>query len=165
MITVYKNPNGDTRTARKDVSFEEFQKANDMHIQDVKNVMNEMAYHLMFKGYNHDYTKKSHEELFYANFLSTINKGTDFVNGEWYQLHVETERHHLLSKCPSDVNLLDVIEMIADCVCAGMSRSGDVRPLEISQDILNMAVKNTIEMVKNVINVESSDCIFNTVAP
>lgn len=154
MITIYKNPNGDTRTAKKDVSFEEFQKANSMHIQDVRNVMNEMAYHLMSKGDNHDYTKKSHEKLFYDNFLSAINKGTDFVNNDWYQLHIETERHHLSSRCPSDVNLFDVLEMIVDCVCAGMARSGDVRPLELNQEILNIAVKNTTEMVKNMINVE-----------
>lgn len=38
MITIYKNPNGDTRTAPKDISFEQFQEANDMHKQDVRNV-------------------------------------------------------------------------------------------------------------------------------
>lgn len=35
-IIIEQNPNGDTRTAPKDVSYEEFQKANDMHISDVK---------------------------------------------------------------------------------------------------------------------------------
>lgn len=34
-ITIYKNPNGDTRTAPKNVTYEQFQKANDMHITDV----------------------------------------------------------------------------------------------------------------------------------
>ena len=40
MIKIKKNPNGDTRTAPKNVSFEEFQKANNMHISDVNNMMN-----------------------------------------------------------------------------------------------------------------------------
>ena len=39
MIEIKKNPNGDTRTAKKDVTFSEFQKANDMHRQDVQTVM------------------------------------------------------------------------------------------------------------------------------
>ena len=43
-----------------------------------------------------------------------MNDGTDFINDEWYQLHIKAERHHLLSNCPDDVNLIDVLEMIVD---------------------------------------------------
>jgi hypothetical protein len=154
MIEIKKNPNGDTRTAPKDVSFEQFQKANDMHISDVKNVMLELSKMIDSTGENHDYTKKSQERMFYNNFLSTINNGTDFVNGEWYQLHIRAERHHLLSHCPDDVNLIDVLEMIADCVCAGMARSGEIRDLEIDADILNRAVNNTAKLIKNMIVVK-----------
>lgn len=153
MITIYKNPNGDTRTAKKNVSFEEFQEANDMHIDDVKSVMYELSRMVDQTGERHDYTKKSQERMFYDNFLSTINNGTDFVNDEWYQLHIKAERHHLLSHCPDDVNLIDVLEMISDCVCAGMARSGEIRDLEIDNEILNRAVKNTAEMIKRMINV------------
>jgi hypothetical protein len=92
--------------------------------------------------------------MFYNNFLSTINNGTDFVNGEWYQLHIRAERHHLLSHCPDDVNLIDVLEMVADCICAGMARSGEIRDLEIDTDILNRAVNNTAELIKNMIIVK-----------
>lgn len=70
-IIIYKNPNGDTRTAPKNISFEQFQEANDMHIQDVKNVMNELALNIMIAGDRHDSTKKFKERLFYENFLST----------------------------------------------------------------------------------------------
>ncbi|EOY7170366.1 DUF5662 family protein [Clostridioides difficile] len=154
MVIIYKNSNGDTRIAKKDVSFKEFQEANDMHIQDVRNIMNELALKLMVTGATHDYTKKSDEKLFYKNFLSTINNNTDFVNDEWYQLHIKNERHHLLSRCPEDVNLIDILEMITDCVCAGMARSGDIRPIEIDDDILNKALVNTTEMIKNMINVK-----------
>ena len=135
-IYIKKNPNGDTRTAPKDVTYEQFQKANDMHMTDVENVMYGLAYSIKNAGRLHDYTKKLKEPQFYKDFLSTMNEGTNFVEGEWYQHHINTERHHLLSRCPDDVTLIDVLEMIADCVCAGMARSGEVRDLEISTDIL-----------------------------
>ena len=154
MVTIYKNPNGDTRTAQKNVSFEEFQEANDMHREDVNQVMYELSQMIDKRGENHDCTKKSQERMFYKNFLSTMNEGTDFVNDEWYQLHIKAERHHLLSHCPNDVNLIDVLEMISDCVCAGMARSGEIRDLEIDSDILNRAVQNTAKMIKDMIEVK-----------
>lgn len=154
MVTIYKNPNGDTRTAPKNVSFEEFQEANDMHREDVNQVMYELSQMIDKRGENHDCTKKSQERMFYKNFLSTMNEGTDFVNDEWYQLHIKAERHHLLSHCPDDVNLIDVLEMISDCVCAGMARSGEIRNLEIDSDILNRAVQNTAKMIKDMIDVK-----------
>jgi len=154
MVTIYKNPNGDTRTAPKNVSFEEFQEANDMHREDVNQVMYELSQMIDKRGENHDCTKKSQERMFYKNFLSTMNEGTDFVNDEWYQLHIKAERHHLLSHCPDDVNLIDVLEMISDCVCAGMARSGEIRDLEIDSDILNRAVQNTAKMIKDMIEVK-----------
>lgn len=150
-VLVYNNPNGDTRTAPKDISFEQFQEANDMHRQDVKSVMNELAFEIMATGRTHDYTKKSHERLFYKNFLSTMNEGTDFVNDDWYQHHIKEERHHLLSNCQEDVNLIDVLEMITDCVCAGMARSGEVRPIEINNEILEKVLNNTVDFIKDMV--------------
>lgn len=146
-IIIHKNPNGDTRTAPKDIAFEQFEEANNSHIVDVENVLIGLSEKLKENGHKHDWTKKSEEKMFYRDFLETMNNGADFVSGEWYQLHVNTERHHLFSRCPDDVNLLDVIEMIVDCVCAGKTRSGKVRDLEISQEILNKALKNTVKMV------------------
>lgn len=154
MITIKKNPNGDTRTANKNISFEEFQEANDMHISDVSSVMYELSRMVDRQGECHDCTKKTQERMFYRDFLATMNEGKNFIDGEWYQLHIHAERHHLLSRCPEDVNLIDVLEMIADCVCAGMARSGEVRELEIDDYILNKAVKNTVNLVKSMIVVE-----------
>lgn len=57
MIEIYKNPNGDTRTAPKDVTFEKFQEANNMHIKDVEAVMYELSKIIEERGKNHDYTK------------------------------------------------------------------------------------------------------------
>ena len=155
MITIKKNPNGDTRTAPKDVSFEQFQEANDMHRADVASVMYELSKMVDKAGELHDCTKKSQERMFYRDFLATMNSGADFVSSEWYQLHVHSERHHLLSHCPSDVTLIDVMEMLADCVCAGMARSGEVRNLEISNEIMSAAVKNTVDLIKSMIEVKA----------
>ena len=154
MSIIYKNSNGDTRTAPKNVTFKEFQKANDMHREDVKNTMNEIAFLLMEKGKKHDWTKKDYEEMFYNNFLSTLNNGTNFIEDEWYQLHIEKEKHHLFSKCHDDVDLLDVIEMVVDCVCAGKARSGEIRGLEINQEILDKALKNTVKKINEMVKCE-----------
>ena len=154
MSIIYKNSNGDTRTAPKNVTFKEFQKANDMHREDVKNTMNEVAFLLMKKGKKHDWTKKDYEEMFYNNFLSTLNNGTSFIEDEWYQLHIEKEKHHLFSKCHDDVDLLDVIEMVVDCVCAGKARSGEIRGLEINQEILDKALKNTVKKINEMVKCE-----------
>ncbi len=151
-ITIKKNANGDSRTAPKEVSFEEFKKANDMHRSDVKAVMDNLALLIRVAGFTHDYTKKSHEKLFYDNLISVKNNGTNFTEDEWYQLHINTERHHLLSRCPEDVNLIDVLEMIADRTCAGLARSGKVRDLEIDIDILEKAVQNTVKLITNKID-------------
>jgi hypothetical protein len=153
-IEIHKNPNGDTRTAPKGITFKQFQEANDSHMVDVKNVMLRISERLGSAANMHDHTKKSAEGQFYKDFVSTINDGTDFVSGTWYQHHVNTERHHLLSRCPEDVNLLDVIEMIVDCVCAGKTRSGEVRGLEITPEILEKAVKNTVKMVDDMTEVK-----------
>lgn len=156
MIEIRKNPNGDTRTAPKGIAFEQFQEANDMHIDDVKAVMYELSRMVDNAGENHDCTKKSQERMFYRDFVDTQENGADFVNGEWYQLHIKAERHHLLSNCPADVNLIDVLEMIADCTCAGLARSGEIRDLEIDTDILNRAVQNTAELIKSMVSVKEN---------
>lgn len=146
-VTIHKNPNGDTRTAPNGITFEQFQEANDSHRMDVQSVIYELSCMLSGNGIKHDWTKKSEEKMFYNDFIEAMAGGIDFVSGDWYQLHVNTERHHLLSRCPDDVSLLDVIEMIVDCVCAGKTRSGEVRDLEISTDILEKALKNTVKLV------------------
>ena len=153
MIEIRKNPNGDTRTAQKDVSFEQFQEANDMHIEDVRSVMYELSKMIDARGENHDCTKKSQERMFYRDFVNTQENGDDFTKSEWYYLHTKAERHHLLSHCPEDVNLIDVLEMIVDCTCAGLARSGEVRDLEINTEILEKAVNNTTQLIKSMVKI------------
>lgn len=154
MIEIKKNPNGDTRTAPVDVTFEQFQEANDMHRSDIQSVMYELSRMIDNAGEFHDCTKKSQERMFYRDFKECMEDGIPFENSEWYQLHITSERHHLLSECPTDVNLIDVLEMISDCVCAGMARSGEARDLEIDSEILNKAVQNTVKLIQSMIVVK-----------
>lgn len=45
----------------------------------------------------------------------------------------------------------DVLEMLFDCVSAGMTRSGSVYPIEISNEILQKAVSNTVDyLIKHI---------------
>ena len=155
-IKIKRNNLGDTRTATKVPTFYEFVDANKDHLNDVKNMMRELADDISKRGSNHDFTKMFDPEksLFYRELCAKIEGKTDsFVDGEWYSMHCRTERHHLNEYCPEDVNLIDVLEMISDCVCAGMARSGNVYPIEIPSDILQKAVKNTVQMCIDAVEV------------
>ena len=153
-MIIYKNPNGDTRVAPKDVTFEQFQESNDTHIRNVREIMKIFGCMVTMTGEMHDFTKKSEEKMFYQDFQSAIKNEIDFTSGKWYKFHVNTERHHLLKRCPENVNLIDVLEMVVDCTCAGLERSGEVFDLDkISSDILMKAVKNTCELIKSTVEV------------
>ena len=152
-VTIKRNTNGDTRVAKTTPDFYSFKKSNEQHKRDVREMMHEIADDINMAGANHDYTKIDNDtgSLFYREFCNTIEGWMNFEDGKWYKMHCEKERHHLNKHCPDDVNLIDVIEMICDCVCAGMARSGSVYPIEISSDILQRAVSNTVEMCMNAV--------------
>ena len=52
-----------------------------------------------------------------------------------------------------DITLLDIIEMVVDCVCAGKARNGEVRPLEINDAILKKALDNTVKLIDSITEV------------
>lgn len=165
-IYIEKNPNGDTRTAGKNVSYEDFCKANESHIRDVELVMRELASTIEDRGFSHDFTKILHSKQFYSNFRDVLDENTeeDFTDLPWYKMHVQAERHHLNSCCPEDVNLIDVLEMIVDIVCATKARRGNdsTYTIDLPNDILTKAVNNTIELVDDIVDVkaeDSSDCL------
>jgi len=153
-IKIKHNPNGDTRTVTEPASFKEFHKANVDHISDVQKVMNRIARMICNKGFYHDYTKLESEDLFYENYLDDIINKKDFVSNTWYQKHIHAEKHHPFSYCHDDINLLDIIETIVDCICAGKARSGEIRPLEFDEEILKKAVANTVKLIDEMIEVE-----------
>jgi hypothetical protein len=148
-IKIERNTLGDTRTATRIPTFYEFVDSNNSHVKDVSKMMDNIADEIRMSGRRHDYTKTNDPEksLFYRELCATIEGKMDsFVDGEWYPMHCKTERHHLNEHCPEDVNLIDVLEMICDCVCAGMARSGSVYPISISDDVLRKALDNTVQM-------------------
>ena len=153
-IIIKKNPNGDTRTAQGNVDFETFAKANDMHISDVSNIMNMFSDMCVDSGENHDFTKKTHEKQFYDEFTYARENKTDFRESDWYKMHIKTERHHINDFVQDNVDLIDVLEMIADCTSAGLARSGSVREITIDKDVLYKAFQNTCELVKNMCQLE-----------
>lgn len=154
VVFINRSPNADSRSAGSEkVSFEDFAKATDMHRRDVKNMISELSSMLMDIGENHDWTKKATEREFYNAFTADREHGEKFKDNPWYRYHVNTERHHLLSNCPEDVNLLDVLEYISDCCCAGSARSGKIYDLELSDEILHKAFENTVDLVKSKIRI------------
>ena len=154
-VILKKNNKGDTRTAKEIPTIEEFEDSNRSHIDDVRNVMDLVGGMIVSKGINHDFTKISYRDQFYHDFCEVLNAkkngvSKDFTNMKWYKdIHIELEKHHINSKLHDDITLLDVIEMIADCICAGKTRSddGSFYVPEISDDALRLALNNTIKMI------------------
>lgn len=102
----------------------------------------------------HDNTKLGKNLDAFKAALETRTTGDDFKKNDWWKLHL-SERHHLNDRCPDDVNLIDVLELICDCVSAGLARTGNVYDIEISDEILEKAVKNTAAML--IENIEVKD--------
>ena len=154
IVKMERNCLGDTRTATHMPTREEFREANWSHKDDVLNLAVAFATELRSRVGNHDWTKVQapYDEMFYDLMKSTIEDGADFMDGEWARLHYDVlERHHLSRHCPNDVTLFDVLEMLFDCVSAGMTRSGSVYPIDISDETLQKAVSNTVDyLVKHV---------------
>ena len=153
-IKLKHSPYGDTRNAPKNTTFEQFHRANISHILDVRAVMLKLAQQLAQQGVEHDWTKLKYEKEFWKDFQNSLLNGADFVNGDWYQLHITKEKHHPTSKCHEDINLLDIIEMVVDCVCAGKARSGKVRPMEINEEIIKKAFENTVKLIDELTEIE-----------
>lgn len=151
MINIYKSETADTRTSDwANVSKEQLLASTESHIADVNQGLNYFAKRLRDCAMQHDHDKISDIDGFYGDFK------TGFKTQNWYKNHVRVNRHHLTAEGgkPEDVNLVDVLEMIIDGVMAGMARSGSVYDIEISNDILQQAVKNTTEELKSKINVK-----------
>lgn len=156
MVIIKRNTNGDSRVAKEIPTFKQFCDANESHISDVRNLMTEVAHELEQKGSSHDWSKviEPYQSMFYRDLCNTIEGKMDFMDGKWSKYHYSVERHHLLKDVPDNVDLFDVIEMICDCVSAGLARSGEVRPLEIDESILSKAMQNTVCKVKNMCKLE-----------
>ncbi|MCR9295445.1 MAG: hypothetical protein NXI32_22230 [bacterium] len=150
MIEIAKSPTADTRTC--DVTKVERQQLLDssrQHIADVAKAMAFFSSKLFVAAAEHDYDKLTDIDWFYEDFK------TKFEQTGWWDNHRKIHRHHLgqADGVPEDVNLLDVLEYIADCVMAGMARSGDVYALEASDGLLRDAFDNTVRLLKSQVKV------------
>lgn len=107
---------------------------------------------LVESSQNHDTDKITDIDSFHADFV------TGFTQTGWWDRHRKLNRHHLVQPdgIPDDVNLIDVLDFIADCVMAGMARSGSVYPLNLPPELLEKAFQNTISLLKQQVILEDS---------
>lgn len=154
MIIIQKSKTADTRSCDfSKVPKQQLLESSVQHISDV------------FKGFEfikilmdeavkrHDHDKISSLDHFHADFI------TGFKQTGWWDEHRKINRHHLLQEdgIPVDVNLVDILDMIVDCVMAGMGRTGSVYPLDIPPELLKRAFDNTVELLKSQIIVDGAD--------
>lgn len=162
MITIQKSSTADTRTCDKtQVALEQLLEASRQHIGDVGKGMAFFAGKLTEAASVHDYDKLTEIGWFHEDFTTEICK----PHG-WLENHYRIHRHHLGIPpwpiddeqaelgVPRDVNLIDVLEMVADCVMAGMGRAGSVFPIKLSDELLQRALANTTELLKSQVVVE-----------
>ena len=155
MIKIKQSSNADTRSARGKVNKDTLLSESQQHISDVAQALNWMSDKLFEIAKRHDWTKLSHINEFYADFSATQDgfQG-DFKQMHWFKdLHLK-ERHHLNDYCPDDVNLLDVLERVADVTMAGLARSGSIYPEDISAEMLVRAYNNTIALLASQVQVD-----------
>ena len=145
MIRIQKSHTADTRTCDvTKVSKETLLASSEQHIGDIREGMILFSELLLRAGCAHDRDKIDGIDQFHADFV------TGFKQTTWWDNHRKVNRHHLNADdgVPADVNLVDVIEHIVDCVMAGMGRSGSVYPLSLKPEVLERAFQNTVEMLK-----------------
>lgn len=145
MIEISKSKTADTRSCDYgNVTKEQLILSSKQHIDDIGKGIAFFIGMLVAAGEQHDFDKIGDIDTFHADFL------TGFKQTKWWDEHRKINRHHLLQEdgVPKDVTLIDVIEMIVDCVMAGMGRTGTVYPLEIKPEVLMRAFQNTVELLK-----------------
>lgn len=150
MIEIRKSPTADTRTCDvTKVEKHQLLASSRQHISDVAKAMAFFSSKLFAAAAEHDYDKLTSIDWFYSDFI------TRFEQTGWWDNHRKIHRHHLGQEdgVPDDVNLLDILEYIADCVMAGMARSGDVYELKMPDELLRKAFENTVALMKDQIKV------------
>ena len=150
MIRITKSPTADTRTCDYvNVSKETLLASSVQHIADVGKGLAYFQSLITEAAVGHDVDKLTDIDGFHADFV------TGFQEQSWWTRHRLLNRHHLLQEdgIPGDVNLIDVLDFIADCVMAGMARSGSVYDLEISPELLTKAFQNTVSKLKSQVEV------------
>jgi hypothetical protein len=151
MIKIGKSETADTRTCDyANVSKATLLASSVQHIGDVGQALAFFSGLVTRQAVMHDTDKLTDIDGFHADFV------TGFAQTGWWDRHRKLNRHHLQQEdgVPADVNLIDVLDFIADCVMAGMARSGSVYPLALSPELLERAFQNTVALLKSEVVVE-----------
>ena len=151
MIKIKKSATADSRTCDySKVSKQQLYESSIQHINDIRKGFEFFKSMIERATQFHDHDKFTDIDGFHKDFL------TGFKQTTWWDNHRKVNRHHLLQDdgVPKDVNLIDILDMIVDCVMAGMGRTGEVYPLEIPPEILNKAFNNTVDLLKSQIIIE-----------
>lgn len=147
MIRIPKSPTADTRTCDyASTPKETLLASSKQHIADVGAALKFFRQRLLEVQAAHDTDKITDIDGFHADFVHGFKDG----HTSWWDRHRQLNRHHLNMPdgVRDDVNLIDVLDFIADCVVAGMARSGSVYPLQIDDAVLRRAFENTVELLK-----------------
>lgn len=128
----------------------------ELHIEAVEKCGDFLRDKIKEQFKEHDHTKLGKYLPAFTKALSSGFKGKEFKEQDWWDIHL-TERHHLNDRVPEDVNLIDVLEMICDCVSAGMARTGEVYDITLPDKVLKQAFNNTVDLIKSKIKVEKTD--------
>lgn len=145
MIEISKSQTADTRTCDfANTTKETLLASSRQHIGDVVKALAFFSGKLIEAAGEHDYDKLTAIDWFHSDFV------TGFKETGWWDNHRKIHRHHLgqADGIPEGVNLIDVLEYIADCVMAGMARTGTVYDIPAPDDLLRAAFKNTVELLK-----------------
>ena len=145
MIHITPSPTADTRTCDfAHVSKATLLASSAQHIADVGAALAFFGTIVTRQAVAHDTDKLTDIDGFHADFV------TGFKQTGWWDRHRKLNGNHFEQEdgIPADVNLIDVLDFIADCVMAGMARSGSVYPLTLSPELLERAFQNTVELLK-----------------
>ena len=152
MIEIYKSQTANMRTCDfANVSKDTLLRSSRQHIDDVRRALDFFAGKLVAAGRHHDTDKITDIDGFHADFVRGFGPDAQ----AWWTRHRQVNRHHLTHEdgIPADVNLIDVLDYIADCVMAGMARSGSVYELKLPPELLERAFQNTVALLKSQVRV------------
>ena len=151
-IYIKPSPTADTRTCDwSKVSAEQLLSSSLQHKSDMAQALGLFQSLLTEAAVRHDFDKLTDIQHFHADFQ------TGFKQTGWWDRHRKINRHHLAQEdgIPEDVNLIDVLDYIADCCMAGLARSGSVYDLHLPDEILQRAFQNTKKLLVESTELES----------
>lgn len=151
MIVIKPSPTADTRTCDfANISKETLLESSHQHVGDIAKAFEFFKQMIDTQVAIHDHDKFSDIDGFHRDFV------TGFKEHSWWDNHRRVNRHHLLQEdgIPKDVNLIDVLDLVVDCVMAGLARSGTLYPITIAPETLMTAFNNTVELLKQNVQID-----------